>query len=221
MGSPRMNDLFAIFFDPRVPLTFVLGSIVLAVLGNGVYSLIVDLLGETPYKLWYIVIGALLIFVAITLVSWAWLRTRHLETVSMPNEHQADACAGLILLMSPRAGTSEEVAIEYHRQRNTLRHCWMLTSPEASMKAQRLASELGQHNIQTSILLITDENQAALTYEMACQAIAQATQALGDQSLIVDITGGTKPMTAGATLACLVRGAPMEYMVPRRKPDGT
>jgi hypothetical protein len=42
--------------------------------------------------------------------------------------------------------------------------------------------------------------------------LARASQRPGAHPIIVDITGGTKPMTAGAVLACRNQGLPMQYM---------
>ncbi|MDP9378883.1 MAG: hypothetical protein M3Q29_01805 [Chloroflexota bacterium] len=41
---------------------------------------------------------------------------------------------------------------------------------------------------------------------------------LAEGDLIVDITGGTKPMTAGAVLACREQGVAVQYMYAQRDP---
>lgn len=120
-----------------------------------------------------------------------------------------------------RSNTSEEHAIAYHREHGAPRHCWMVVSPDARPKAEQLGDELRRQHVQFYPIALEDENQVGLAYQAVRAALLQAQAILGEQAVMVDITGGTKPMTAGAVLACLARGASMEYIVPIRHPDGT
>ena len=62
----RRNDLLTLLSDPRFPLLFVLGSIVLALLGNAVYDLIVAFLGDSPPTYVGLIVVAGLIFVLLS-----------------------------------------------------------------------------------------------------------------------------------------------------------
>ena len=220
MRPTHWTDLFALLFDPRVPVTFLIGSVVLSILGNAAYVLLVSFTGESRSVLVAIVFITLLIFLFLTITSWIWLRTRRPGVVEIPPEQQASPCAGLVLLISPPKGTSEEHAISYHLDRQTLRHCWLLASAHARPKAEALALDLSTNGVQSYIVDLSSETQARVVYDAVKQALQQAREVLTLPSVIVDITGGTKPMTAGAALACLVDGAQMEYMLPIRTPDG-
>jgi len=97
----RRNDLLTLLFDPRFPLLFVLGSIVLALLGNAVYDLIVAVLGASLPTYAGMIVVAGLIFVL--LPRWfsellAAVARRHPPSVPLPmicnaNANQAEQSA--------------------------------------------------------------------------------------------------------------------------------
>ncbi len=109
MQHQRYNGLFVLFFDPRVPTLFVLGSIVLAVLGNGVYSLLLAVLGTAPSTIGAIVTGALLILIVVTLGFRALVHifvAKAPPVPAVPTEHKAIPHAGLILFVSEGRNTT-------------------------------------------------------------------------------------------------------------------
>jgi len=66
--SRRAVDIFGFFFDPRVPILFFLGALIMAVIGNAAYELVIDLIGQkTRAWLVTIIIGGVLIIVFIML----------------------------------------------------------------------------------------------------------------------------------------------------------
>jgi hypothetical protein len=66
--SRRTVDIFGFFFDPRVPVLFVVGTLVTAVIGNAAYELVLDLIGQkTKAKLVAIIIGGVLVIFFIVL----------------------------------------------------------------------------------------------------------------------------------------------------------
>jgi hypothetical protein len=219
----RLSDLFALFFDPRVPILFILGSVVLAVVGNGVYDLLLKWRGETVPAIGGIVISAVLIFIVITFGFWALLRrwTRDVLTV-VPSEQQAEPHAGLILSVGPDPKAAARKIIEWHMQNHTLRHCWMIVSPqvEDSQHFRDLRFWLLEHNVEPHTLRVSDPELADLSYDAVRQAVEDARRKLDGAPFIVDITGGLKPMTAGAVLACRDFGVAMQYLKAQRDKDG-
>lgn len=223
MKPHRLSDLFTLFFDPRVPVLFVLGSIGLAVVGNGIYDLLLLWLGATPTRIGAIVVAALLIFTAMTFSFWALLRRRagKMLTLVQP-EQEAEPHAGLILAVGPNPQAAEREIISWHLSNNTLRHCWMIVDHEvqASQKFRDLVYWLMEQNVQPHTLLVEDASQAHLSYEAVKKGLHEARHLLPDRAVIVDITGGLKPMTAGAVLACADEATPMEYLVAQRNTLG-
>ena len=75
--------------------------------------------------------------------------------------------------------------------------------------------------MRAEVIEIAGSNQAALAYAAVLRSVGEAgEQAYTGDQVAVDITGGTKPMSAGAALACLEQGAVIEYLVTVRKPTG-
>jgi len=216
MRPQRLPDLFALFFDPRIPILFIIGSIVLAVVGNGVYDLLVGFLGATPRTLGSIIVGALLILLFVTLSFRALIRVlaarRQTPTFTLPTSLQANPCEGLVLFVSEGRQTSEQPAIQFHIKGGQLKRCWLIVSPETRHKAADIEVWLGRQNTEAraTLLPLNDAFRADLAYEVVKDALFQAERA--GFAAMVDITAGTKPMTAGAVLACLDRGVPMQYM---------
>jgi|GEM_PF-764047 len=215
----RLTDLFALFFDPKVPTLFIVGSIVLAVVGNGIYDLLLYWFGETASTITAIVVSATLIFVALTLGFWALIRRyRPDDATLVPPEQEAQPHAGLILTVGPNPNAAARAIIEWHLKDVTLRHCWLLVTPlvAESQHYKDLRFWLMEQNVVPHILTIADPEQVDASYAAVRQGISQADKLVGAASVIVDITGGLKPMTAGMVLACREAGIPMQYLKSRR-----
>lgn len=210
MEQRRVSELFALFFDPRVPVTFIIGSIVLAILGNAAYALLVLVTGEQPQTLVAIVVAALLIFVFIIFGSWAWLRRQPRRTVTMSEELRARPHAGLVLCVSDPQHA--RAAIAFHRNGGALRACWLITSPESQARANELAEWARGLGLRITLLPVDDAFASHQSYLAVKDALHQARRTRDSQPVIVDITGGPKPMTAGAVLACFEHDAPIQYM---------
>ncbi len=78
MRSRHATVLFSRFFDPQVPFLFWLGSVVLAVVGNGVHDLLLGILGDSLRTVAIItVVAAVCLFVVIAAFLFVlWLRLR-------------------------------------------------------------------------------------------------------------------------------------------------
>lgn len=66
--SRRAVDLFGFFFDPRVPALFIVGTLVMAVIGNAAYDLVLELIGQKT-RAWLVamIIGGLFVILFIVL----------------------------------------------------------------------------------------------------------------------------------------------------------
>ncbi|MDQ2999501.1 MAG: hypothetical protein M3R61_20910 [Chloroflexota bacterium] len=125
---------------------------------------------------------------------------------------------GLIVLVSPlRAreplsalGTYQ--AIDYHR--GMLRRYWLLATDDARSTAEALANHFSAYRLECTIHTIANGADAAETCATVTAIYTQIEQdgIFSTVDVIADITGGTKPMTAGLVLACgTIR--PMQYML--------
>jgi hypothetical protein len=198
--------------------------VVLAVLGNAVYASLVAYFGDRPSTFIALIISSIAIF---GLVVWGFqaalriLDGHQARPELVAAAQRAEAHAGLVLLVSPNPTAADPAIIEWHLQQNRLRHCWLIMSPEATRRAADLEFRLSERNVRAYRLPIEDANVAQQTYDAVQDALRTARRLLGTTPAIVDVTGGTKPMTVGAMLACVNAGAPVEYLVPARHPDGS
>lgn len=224
MRQQRFVGLLSRLFDPKVPVLFLVGTLVLAVLGNGVYEAskngLEAIVGSSPATPVYVAVIALTILIGIGASLWIIVARAPRQVLFVPTERLAEAYSGLILLPSINPKGPEESAIASHCRGDRLRHCWLVTSPQATAKAHHLEDLLRGRHVIPYLTTVEDAEQAPLAYAAVKVAIAQARRVLGDEPVILDITAGTKPMTAGAVLACLEEEIPIAYMVSKRTATG-
>lgn len=220
----RRNDLLNLLFNPQVPLLFVLGSVVLALLGNAVYDFAITLLGASLLSYAGLILVTGLLFIVLSNWFRELLRAvarRAPPVVKLPDEERSDPQPALVMLVGvgPRERGPEWPVLEWHMRDSTLRRCWLVVSPEGKQFAEDLRYELHARNVRAEIVEIAGANQAVSAHQAVLQAVGEARIRYEDR-IAVDITGGTKPMSAGAALACLEAEVVLEYLVTVRKPTG-
>jgi hypothetical protein len=218
----HQDDPMKAFFEPsNTPILFIIGSLFLAVLGEGFYGLLEDIWGDNWTTRLVVVLVALAIFGTISTIFWLRVRQISQRHPAVPVGEQAQPHAGVVLLASLTPTSAEPAILAHHQQQNTLRHCWIIASPQVQHKAHDFAADLEQKGIRGYVQPIEDVNRIDMAYAAVQQTLQEATQIFGDtQQVIVDITGSTKVMTAGAVLACQDWDVAMEYMVTERGADG-
>ena len=234
MRQPSLSDLFRPFLETRAPLLFLIGSIALAILGNAIYEFFTSTFGATPEFLIALVIGTVLIFIFVNIGFRQLLRTLDARKVTIRNDvqpdQQAEPHAGLILPVSLTRPGPEAAIIDWHLRNATLRHCWLLVTPEVRDEGRKL-SDLRQNLLERGVephnVPLPDSVQADRVYTQVQDTIMRARQLTDAHPLIADITGGTKAMTAGTLLACLDTDVAVQYWstprdsagIPRRVED--
>lgn len=219
MKSSAVLDSVRQLFEPRgpIPVLFILGSIALSILGSAIYQLLTNVLGDQPFTLITVAIGAVVIFLfAITGLRWAIARVTRVSIppVVVSPEQRAAPHSALILPIRLRADGPEMPIARWHARGGRLRHCWLLASPqaEASEKYRNLRQWLVEANVVVHPLSVGDVNQAEQSYRAIREAIGEARLLRGGTPLIVDITSGTKSMTAGAILACYEERTTVQFL---------
>lgn len=214
-----------ILFDPGATLLFIVGSIVLGVLGNSIYDLIVERLATVPNRLVIIAVSSAMILFAIVVALLLWLnRPRPKIKVALSPERHAEPAHSLVLLVSPGdfERSSEKVAVEHHTASKVLQHCWLIVSPEAAKheKLSMIKQMLASHRVHIYEEQIDDGYQANLAY-MAAERVLKAAQNVSPNGVVtVDITGGTKTMTSGAVLAAFANSVSIEYVLGKYNEQG-
>lgn len=211
---------------PSVELlgAFAMGLLVVGVLGNLMYDLTVAPGDVTPV-FWRPLLAALVFTgVAYFLYRLDYRRKTHIQ-VSVDESRLAPPYAGLISLFGPNVGTLP-VALKHHWQGGGARHCWLVRQSglESVQKAyEELVSQLMAEGINTQIHPVyIDKLDAQTAYEKV-RAIFEreaAEEGLMPHEVIADITGGTKPLTAGMILAALAVDGALEYVESRRDDRG-
>lgn len=218
MPTRQFTSFLARFLDSRAPALFIVGSLVLGLFSNAVYGLILVVLGDSPWTLVGIVVASVVILPLLYLSFRTLVRAfRRPQATTIDEALRVSPHAALVLLVSTNPKAPELDMIHYHLQHATLRHCWLVVSPavRALNRHEDLRAVLENHNVMTHLLELADARQGQATYQQVQHAVAHAQQLLGPtDSIIVDITGGTKPMTAGAVLACRETATAMQYALP-------
>ncbi len=212
----RRRSLFEQITDPSVPLMFLLGTVVFAILGNAVYDLIIAAVGSGLLPLGLLALGTLGLLGAITAGLWVWFKTTR-ERVQVdvgPGRELERGYPSLVVFVSERREGAERPAILRHLEAGTLRKLWLIVSRETGDNAAELERWLrgqpGGDKVEVARLPLDDAFEAASAYR-AVQVALDLAGGLLDQT-IVDITSGTKFMGIGAVLACRDYGVPMEYV---------
>ncbi|MGF1523341.1 MAG: hypothetical protein ACFBSF_13580 [Leptolyngbyaceae cyanobacterium] len=150
----------------------------------------------------------------------------------------AETCRGLVVIMSPKEDSPAEFAIRHHwnkGQEPHLEYCWIICTPESAEFARRLEQQLieeciGEHitfyhgscSVEDPIqpvqkLSLTVGHEAIHDPDYVLHLVngvyAHAESlGLSEADIIVDITGGTKPLGVGAFLACARPERRLEYI---------
>jgi hypothetical protein len=152
-----------------------------------------------------------------------------------------DTCQGLVVIMSTKDDSPAEFAIRHHwhqGQQPHLRYCWIICTAESVDYARRLEQRLIDDGIGERFTLfygeyeLTNPLQPDQPFRLKVEpdaiydpdyvlhlvnAIYAHADALGlpETDLIVDITGGTKPLGIGAFLGCTRPERRLEYITKR------
>lgn len=215
MNRERVQALF----DPARSLgLYIVGTAALTVLISALYDGVHERFG------WWgtLALAAVLFAVALSSLLYPSLRRFRAGRPQVHDDRRPRPAMGLILLVSPQPGTSE-AAIAFHRE--TLRVCWLIATPNSLAIARDLERRFQGRvpSIRLGTDYLVDADSANRSYRMVLRILEEEAPALdlAREELIADVTGGTKPMTAGMTIACLAAGARMQYMLAERKPDGS
>ncbi|NEQ47563.1 MAG: CRISPR-associated protein [Leptolyngbya sp. SIOISBB] len=152
-----------------------------------------------------------------------------------------DTCRGLVVIMSPKEDSPAEFAIRHHWHQGRLpclEYCWIICTTESVDYARRLEQRLIAEGIGERLTLFYGEfvlanpQQPDQPFRLKVSpetiydpdyvlhlvnAIYGHADSLGiaETDLIVDITGGTKPLGVGAFLACTRPERRLEYITTR------
>lgn len=216
-----MGRKLRIFFDPvlspgPVPLLFIAGIVLFALLGNAIYDLVEQWL-KTPVNI------ALFSVVVLALLLVLYNLVRHLFQRRVIVDSSSQPVPALIVLVSEGVLTAipAYAALRYHygqdkdgqREEGALRECWLITSPTGTKAyANALALKDAYPSVVTHLVEI-DPNDPEDVYHKVEAAFEEAQRkGWSNDQIVADFTGGTKPMTIGMALAGAASEHNLEYM---------
>jgi hypothetical protein len=193
-----------LFFQPQTLVPFLLGSVVLGVLGNAVFALLTKLVGGTgPLVL---IVGGRLVVLLVAAAVLGWALRRIAEAGILPGKSTPARHKGLIFLVS-RAETTRH-AVNYHLP--ALRHCWLFCSD----RTRPLAEEVGHDYPQVAFHLVAvrDVNDPLEFMRLANDVYRRLPAGLTTGDVIADYVGMTAHGSVGLALACVGRDWPLQYI---------
>lgn len=172
-------------------------------------------------KLYFGVLGtflslAILIFITLLAIyanSLLQARRKKRAQIIIEDKRNPKQCRGLILLISSALPAKE--AISYHTHKtDQLQYCWLVKTAQMEELAGKLAAEFGKNNLKIIPRHLNDQYDASSCYDLIKDIFKDEVPRFGLQTkdVMVDITGGTKPMSAAAMIAALEVGAPVEHV---------
>ncbi len=241
--------------DPakNVLATIVVTTFGLGLVTNGVSGLVLESLGgwvERRYglpKLWFqvVVVSSLgvALLMSLYLTSMAnWVRGwfgGDRDAAPLANVEELKwGFRGLVVAVSrPQNGklTPAELAIQFHWERGTLAHCWMICTEESEGEAAAIVGRMEAAGAASGIFhygeqhVLWGQNAGEVPMSLMLTAGAMddpnvmrqlvdriygeaAVFGVMEGEVVVDYTGGTKSMTAGMMLACVSPRRQVEYL---------
>lgn len=225
----RRSDFLDVFLrgsGPSVQLlgAFALGLLVVGLLSNLLYDLLVSPT-ETAGAAW-LPLAAALILTGLGYLLYRLDRRRQASIQADVDESRlAPPHPGLIWLFGPGPVEHLLFALKHHQRDDGPGHCWLVmqdtrTIREAFSKLTQLAAEQGLRTQLHPVYI--NQLDAGAAYGAARTVFDReaAEEGLTRGAVIGDITGGTKPLTAGLLLAALTTGNQLEYVESERDDEG-
>ena len=225
----RQSDFLNVFLrgtGPSLKLlgAFVSGLLVVGIASNLVYDLLMAPEGSWTVA-WKSVVASLLLTGVAYLLYWHDRHYRRRVMVDVDEGRLAPPRAGLIWLLGPGRFDHLLFALGHHQKGGGGTHCWLVM--QHTEKVQHAFSQLSQELIERGI---STRLHPVYIEELDVEAAYTATRGIFDREareeglqppqIIADITGGTKPLTAGMVLATLTTGGEMEYVESERDAQG-
>jgi len=228
----RPQSLAQALFEPRPE------TIVAFVSGLLLFGLVTNLLSDflkgnflTPGILLSNAVAIAILF-AIAFYSYRRLVTK-LQSVAFYVEENTPAPPqrrGLVWILTPSGTRHTMVAIRHHYgnggQINGLQHCWLIQqrgNDKVLNERHILEKELLNEGIEIKLHTVqVGELSVKAAYDSLVQLVENdlAAHKVTRNNVVVDITGGTKPMTAGLILGALSTDCLLEYVESDRDPEG-
>jgi len=211
--------------SPELLGAFALGLIVVGILGNLAYDLLVAPSDSLPVAWRPLVAAPLLTGLAYLLYRRDQQRGRLVRAV-VDESRLAPPHAGLVWLFGPGRFDHLVFALKHHQRGGGGDHCWLVMQenfPPVKERFGELSQRLAEERLSTRLHPVYVEQPDVQAAYEAVRAVFEreaAEEGLEPDQIIADVTGGTKPLTAGLVLAALTTGGALEYVESERDAEG-
>lgn len=241
-ASTDRRTLLSAFIEPnrRTVWSYLIGTIALGVGGSAGYELarrfaIWTGVGDGVPGLTIILafsVGSLLFAGWLLQTGLNWWSGRGTPQIGISSEAAIQPRRALVVIVSARSDGPHGKAVKAHFDPEIdlrcLTHCWAVHTRDSEQYAEQLRDEYREQGVTVHPREVHDVSNLQDAYTVVRQCIdeALATRELPSprkDQVIVDVTGGTAPMTAGAILACLEKQVSIQYIYTplARRPDDT
>lgn len=228
----KPKSLTQVLFEPRAEtiVGFVAGLLLVGLLTNLLYQL---LSGDIPSGRVLLTIlavcGALFLVAYVAYRRWVG-QARRLAFTLEEDTPTPPQRRGLVWILTPSGTQHTMVAIRHHygdgAEFNHLRHCWLIqqrNNAKVTQERHLLEEQLQAAGIKVELHTVSVEQLSVRsTYAALVQIVEEKIvgEGLSSGQVVVDITGGTKPMTAGLIFGALSTDTLLEYVETERDNAG-
>jgi hypothetical protein len=211
--------------SPELLGAFALGLLVVAVVGDQVYDLLIAPERSLPV-VWRTVVAAGVLIGLAYLLYRRDRRRRPAVRAVVDESRLVPPHAGLVWLFGPGQFQHLLFALAHHRRGGGAAHCWLVMQEGVTPVRERfgeLSQRLTEDGVATRlhpVYVARPDTQAVYEAVRAVFEREAVEEGLAPDRVVADITGGTKPMTAGMVLAALTTGSTLEYVESERDDQG-
>lgn len=203
------SELFGILFDPRVPLSFLFGTLALAVAGNATYDLVLSMAyNESPvprFSLIAIIVVALLIMIAAVVVLMIVLRARWPASSLDGSEAFKVARKAIIFTVGKQKDT---ILIALEKQHPS--HVGFICTEETLPVVEEIIQQFGAR----SEVQVVNPWDIKGIYNAGVKIVSalRGGNPFEPKDLVMDVTGGLTPLSIGAFRAAEDQGVDTQYI---------
>lgn len=207
MEGSRSRTFWDVAFTPDRDFIIVFISMILVttLFGNFVYSVLTDLDSLTLEET-LATVAVMIVLLLIAGYIWSGRKTRYLPFRVREGDELQPAQA--VIAIPSNTGTIGKI-MRYHGA--TLKHLWLVGDP--AMKFDDCDRLFGESGVKLHRVVIGQTEGVGNTFEGYNHAFEQATGLdIPSDQIVVDITGGKKPMSIQAFLLALEQGLTISYV---------
>jgi hypothetical protein len=210
--------------SPELLGAFALGLLVVALLADLAYDLLTAPAERLPVAWRPLATAAVLTGLAYLLYRRDRRRGRAVRA-AVDESRLAPPHAGLIWLFGPGPFEHLLSALDHHRRGGGATHCWLVMQNVDPVRDafNRLSQQLVEQGVATRLHPVYIRQLHVQAAYRAVRTVFEreaAEEGLQPGEVIADITGGTKPLTAGMVLAAITAGHALEYVESERDAQG-